>query len=64
MLKMGFAQRDITPAGSVKMVGFARADEWSRGVESPLMAQLAVWESGEEFACLAAVDSIGFSTEN
>lgn len=64
MLKMGFAQRDITPAGSVKMVGFGRADEWSRGVESPLMAQLAVWESGEEFACLAAVDSIGFSTEN
>ena len=64
MLLMGFAQVDITPDRPVEMVGFGRADEWSRGVEAPLLAQLSVWESGEEVCCLAAIDSIGFSVRN
>ena len=64
MLLMGFAQVDITPDGPVEMVGFGRADEMSRGVESPLAAQISVWESGEEVCCLTAVDSIGFSVKN
>ena len=64
MLLMGFAQVDITPAGPVEMVGFGRADEQSRGVEAPLLAQVSVWESGEEVCCLAAIDNIGFSVQN
>jgi hypothetical protein len=61
---MGFAQADITPSAQVQTIGFGRGDEWSRGVERALMAQVSVWRLGEETCCLAAIDHIGFSREH
>ncbi|MBR2408772.1 MAG: alkaline ceramidase [Lachnospiraceae bacterium] len=59
MLKLGYAQADITPEEPLELVGFNRADNLSKGVESSLLAQVSVWE-GEERCCLIAVDSLGF----
>ena len=61
---LGFAQADITPVKSVQMIGFGRGDEWSRGVERALMAQVSVFRLGGETCCLAAIDHIGFSREH
>ena len=59
MLKLGYAQVDITPAESMELVGFYREDNISKGVQSSLLAQVAVWED-EERCCLITVDSLGF----
>ncbi len=59
---LGCAQANITPAAPVQTIGFGRADEWSRGVLSPLEAQAAVWEMDGEACCLVTVDHIGFSS--
>lgn len=59
MLKLGYAQADITPTEPMEMVGFYREDNVSKGVQSPLLAQVAVWED-EERCCLITVDSLGF----
>ena len=47
MLRMGFAEADITPDRPVELVGFYRKDNISKGVLAPLKAQAAVWEAGE-----------------
>ncbi len=60
MLKLGYAQADITPDTPMPLIGFNRADNLSRGVLKPLLAQVSVWES-EERCCLICIDSIGFS---
>ena len=62
MLRLGFAQTDITPEKPVNLVGFYREDNLSKGVLEPLVAQAAVWE-GTEKCCLIAIDSIGFTRE-
>lgn len=59
MLKLGYAHTDITPTEPMELVGFYREDNISKGVQSPLLAQVAVWES-EERCCLVTVDSLGF----
>lgn len=59
MLKLGYAQADITPTEPLELVGFYRPDNVSKGVESPLLAQVSVWET-EERCCLITVDSLGF----
>ena len=59
----GCAEADITPAYPVRTLGFSREDEWSQGVESPLLVQTAVWKSKEEICCLITLDHIGFSGE-
>ena len=51
MLRLGFAQTDITPDKPVNLVGFYREDNLSKGVLAPLAAQAAVWE-GPERCCL------------
>ena len=50
MIKLGFAEVDITPSGPMELVGFYRADNKSKGVLKPLLAQAAVWEN-EERCC-------------
>lgn len=60
MLKLGYAETDITPDMPMPLIGFNRADNVSRGVLKPLLAQVSVWES-EERCCLICIDSIGFA---
>ena len=62
MLKMGYAEADITPVTSVETVGFGRADNLSRGILQPLLAQVTVWEK-DGLYCLITIDSLGFNTE-
>ena len=62
MLRLGFAEVDITPDRPVELVGFHRKDNRSKGVLKPLLAQAAVWDAGER-CCLVAADSIGFTEE-
>lgn len=57
----GCAEADITPTYPVRTLGFSREDEWSQGVESPLLVQTAVWKSKEEICCLITLDHIEFS---
>lgn len=59
MIKLGYAQADITPTEPMELVGFYREDNISKGVQSSLLAQVAVWED-EERCCLITVDSLGF----
>ncbi len=59
MLKLGYAQADITPTEPMELVGFYRPDNVSRGVQSPLIVQVSVWEEDER-CCLLTVDSLGF----
>ena len=61
-MKLGFAEVDITPSGPMELVGFYRADNKSKGVLKPLLAQAAVWENKER-CCLITIDSIGFTKE-
>lgn len=46
MIKLGYAETDITPKIPVQLVGFNRTDNTSRGVLKPLFAQVSIWESG------------------
>lgn len=62
MLRMGYAEVDITPVKPVETVGFNRKDNISRGVLKSLYAQVIVWE-GEELCCLVTIDSLGFKKE-
>ena len=62
MLRLGFAEVDITPDRPVELVGFYRKDNRSKGVLKPLLAQAAVWEADDR-CCLITVDSIGFTEE-
>ena len=62
MIRLGFAEADITPEKPAELVGFYRADNLSKGVLKPLKAQAAVWEAGER-CCLITIDSIGFTKE-
>ncbi len=62
MLRLGYAEVDITPHGSIEMIGFNRGDNLSRGVLKPLLAQVSVWEA-EDICCLITIDSIGFKRE-
>ena len=59
MIKLGYAQADITPTEPMELVGFYRPDNVSKGVERPLLAQVSVWEDKER-CCLITVDSLGF----
>lgn len=62
MIKLGYAETDITPKIPVQLVGFNREDNTSRGVLKPLVAQVSIWESGNR-CCLITIDSIGFKKE-
>ena len=62
MLRMGYAEVDITPLMSIETVGFGREDNMSRGILKPLMAQVSLWEE-EELGCLITIDSLGFTKE-
>lgn len=62
MIKLGYAQADITPTEPMELVGFYREDNISKGVQSPLLTQVSVWE-GEGRCCLITVDSLGFMKE-
>ena len=62
MLRVGYAEVDITPHGSVETVGFNREDNISRGILKSLLAQVTVWET-ENIYCLITIDSIGFKKE-
>ena len=62
MIRFGFSEVDITPERPMELVGFYRADNKSKGVLKPLLAQAAVWEN-EERCCLITIDSIGFTKE-
>lgn len=57
MLRMGFAETDITPSKSCETVGFGRHDNMSKGVLHPFLAQAVVWQSEKEKCCLIAVNS-------
>ena len=62
MIKLGYAETDITPKIPMQLIGFNRTDNTSRGVLKPLLAQVSIWESGNR-CCLIAIDSIGFKKE-
>lgn len=62
MIKLGYAETDITPDIPLQMVGFNREDNTSRGVLKPLLAQVSIWESEKRY-CLITIDSIGFKKE-
>lgn len=62
MIKLGYAETDITPKMPMQLVGFNRQDNMSRGLLKPLYAQAAVWE-GDDRCCLITIDSIGFKRE-
>lgn len=62
MLRLGYAEADITPSNPVEMVGFYREDNISRGVLKELLAQVTVWET-DEICCLITIDSIGLKKE-
>lgn len=62
MMKVGYAETDITPTTPIDTIGFNRIDNISRGILKPLLAGVTVWEA-EELCCLITIDSIGFKTE-
>ncbi len=62
MLKMGYAEVDITPTKPMETVGFGREDNISRGILKPLLAQVSLWEDAET-GCLITIDSLGFTKE-
>lgn len=62
MIKLGYAETDITPKIPMQLVGFNRTDNMSRGVLKPLLAQVSIWESGDRY-CLITIDNIGFKKE-
>lgn len=62
MLRLGYAEVDITPHAPIETVGFNRGDNISQGILKPLLAQITVW-SAEDIYCLITIDSIGFKKE-
>nr|WP_122012686.1 hypothetical protein [Maliibacterium massiliense] len=58
---LGCAQADITPQASTLLVGFDRPDNRARGVLAPLIAQVALWRAQGDYACIVAIDSLGFT---
>lgn len=62
MLRMGYAEVDITPTKPMETVGFGREDNMSRGILKPLLAQVSLWEE-EGLGCLITIDSLGFTKE-
>ena len=62
MIKLGYAETDITPKIPMQLIGFNRTDNMSRGILKPLLAQVSIWESGNR-CCLITIDSIGFKKE-
>lgn len=60
MLKLGYAETDITPTEPMPLIGFNRPNNISRGILKPLLAQISVWEN-DEICCLISIDSIGFA---
>lgn len=62
MLKLGYAETDITPDTPCELVGFNRKDGISKGVLASLFAQVSVWESDER-GCLITIDSLGFKKD-
>jgi hypothetical protein len=61
-LQLGYAEADITPLTPMKLVGFYRESNLSKGILAPLMAQVAVWKN-DGICCLITIDSIGFTLE-
>ena len=61
-LMFGYGEADLTPDWSAPLVGFYREDNYSKGVLSPLLAQVSVWEE-EMRVALITIDSIGFTKE-
>ncbi len=59
-LLLGFSEVDITPEYNVQTVGFGKEDNLSKGVLHKLLAQISIWQSGEELCCIVAIDHIGF----
>ena len=62
MIKLGYAEIDITPKIPMQLIGFNRTDNMSRGILKPLFAQVSIWESGN-LHCLITIDNIGFKKE-
>lgn len=62
MLKLGYAEVDITPHEPIETIGFNRGDNISQGVLNPLLAQIVVWND-EGTYCLITIDSIGFKND-
>ena len=62
-VRFGYAEVDITPTGSVELVGFDRPDNMSKGVLNNLIAQIALWDVSGVKLCLIAIDSLGFTVE-
>lgn len=54
----GFCEIDITPDKPAVLVGFYRPDNLSKGIDKPLIAQVAVWETDHR-SCLITIDSLG-----
>ena len=61
-LRFGYGEADVTPDWPAPLVGFYREDNYSKGVLSPLLAQVSVWEEDIR-AALITIDSIGFTKE-
>ncbi|MEA4861807.1 MAG: hypothetical protein AB7F40_02355 [Victivallaceae bacterium] len=59
----GYGEADITPAKPAETVGFFRPSNLSRGVAEPLKAQVFAWQNRGMPGCLAAIDSLGFTTK-
>lgn len=62
MIKLGYAETNITPDIPLQLVGFNRTDNTSKGILKPLLAQVSIWES-KKCCCLITIDSIGFKKE-
>ncbi len=62
MIKLGYAETDITPETPLQLIGFNRTDNTSKGVLKPLLAQVSIWQT-EDCCCLITIDNIGFKKE-
>lgn len=63
MIRLGYAECDITPLEAMPLVGFYREDS-CQGILKPLKAQVSVWEDNRnQKRCLVTIDSLGFTTE-
>lgn len=63
-IKMGLAERDITPIGSKELVGFNRRNNTSIGIRDSLLTQVMIWESDDNLSVIVTIDSLGFTTED
>ena len=62
-LRVGAAERDITPAGQVYMAGFALG-RTSTGVLSPLKARALVLVMGDQRVAIVGIDNLGVMRED